>query len=337
MTSVRRLMGTMVARSSILISAVICTHNRADLLKQALESLVAQSLGEDQYEIIVVDNRSTDATPAIVAACQQAAPSCRIQRVYEPQLGLGCARNTGWRQGVGAYVAFMDDDAKADPHWLEYAVRCFGEIFPRPVAVGGPIFPYYDAPKQAWFKDEYEVRSWGDSERFLRRGESFSGSNMIFRRDALEVFGGFDVRVGMKGTMISVGEETSLFQKIAASVGSCEGLPLYYSPRMLVYHVVAARKMHVRYHLHRAFATGRDWYILNGPTEFRACVRFLRDTARAIRDRTMSAVMRFQAFPNYRNWMVECVSLVVIDLGRFLQGVKACFVSVQWMSDTRRR
>lgn len=306
------------------ISAVICTHNKADLLRLALESLVCQSLKADQYEIIVVDNCSTDHTEEVVAASQAVTPSCTIRLIRESQLGLGYARNAGWQHGAGDFVAFMDDDAKADACWLEHALHCFEKVVPSPVAVGGPILPFYPTPKSSWFKDEYERRSWGDAERLLRQGESFSGSNMIIRRDLFEKFGGFDVRIGMKGKHLSVGEERSFFEKIVESSRGLDSLPLYYSPRLIVYHAVGANKMRASYHLRRAFATGRDLYVLNGPKEFRARVRHLRLTAIVIKDYTMAAIRQFREFPDYRNWIVESASYVALEIGRFLQGLKAC-------------
>jgi glycosyltransferase involved in cell wall biosynthesis len=314
------------------ISAVICTHNRAGLLRLALESLVCQTLDPDRYEIIVVDNRSTDNTKEVVAAYQTANVTRRIRLIHESQLGLGYARNAGWQQGCGDYVAFMDDDAKADTGWLELAVRYFEQAIPTPVAVGGPILPYYPTPKSSWFKDEYECRSWGDNERLLRLGESFSGSNMIFRRDLLQRFGGFDVRVGMRGTHLSVGEERALFEKMVESSRGLDSLPLYYSPRLIVYHAVGANKMCASYHLRRAFATGRDLYVLNGPKEFRALMRHLRLTAIAIKDHAVGAVRQYRDFPDYRNWIVESASYVALELGRLLQGLKTCLSILQGKS-----
>ena len=128
-------------------------------------------------------------------------------------------------------IAFLDDDARAEPDWLEQALRLFERVEPSPFAVGGPIEPFYLAPKPDWFKDEYEIRSWGDEPRFLRTGETFSGSNMIFTKTALRVHGGFSDRFGMKGERLSVGEETVLFDEIWR--GSPDA-PLYYSPELVV-------------------------------------------------------------------------------------------------------
>src|SRR5688572_27249140 len=180
----------------IILSVVVCTYNRADLLSRLLESFRTQAFEAQRYEIIVVDNNSTDNTSSVV---REFCPSFSNLRYFlEPQQGLSHARNRGWRKARGQYVAFMDDDARASRDWVETALRCFGWIRPEPLAIGGKILPAYDAPKPTWFHDDLELRSFGDNPRFLSSGESFSGSNMVFRRDVLEHYGGFDARVGVK-------------------------------------------------------------------------------------------------------------------------------------------
>ncbi len=306
--------------SALRISVVVCTYNRTELLRGALESLIHQSLDRERYEIIVVDNNSTNNMQTAVQEFQRREPSCHFTLVYEPELGLGHARNAGWRRAKGTFVGFMDDDAKADPQWLKFALEVFDRVTPSPIAVGGPIFPYYVSQKPSWFKDEYELRSWGASSRPLESGETFSGSNMIVRRDILEALGGFDVRVGMKGNRVSVGEETALFQKIWKVHGP--GL-LHYSPRLVVYHAVAGNKMRVSYHVRRAFVTGQVWYFQNGPRPLRERVRFLRQTVRAIRILCASAFKGFRSCPDYHNWAVERLSPVALEVGRLLAGLGA--------------
>jgi glycosyltransferase involved in cell wall biosynthesis len=192
------------------LSVVVCTYNRADMLSTALESLVQQTLDKRLYEVIVVDNASSDATPEVLRGLRARYGEWNIVLAREDRLGLGYARNAGVREARGAYVAFMDDDAWADKDWLKLALGCFEYVKPTPFVVGGPILPFYDSPRPAWFKDEYEIRTWGQKPRFLRQGESFSGSNIIFNKDIIETYGGFDVQVGMKGYHLSVGVETNL-------------------------------------------------------------------------------------------------------------------------------
>jgi glycosyltransferase involved in cell wall biosynthesis len=93
-----------------LITVIICTRNRAKLLRDAMASVVEQGIPKSDYEIVVVDNASTDETPDVVAEFRG---SAHIRYVHEEKLGLCIARNTGWRAASGRYVAFFDDDAIA--------------------------------------------------------------------------------------------------------------------------------------------------------------------------------------------------------------------------------
>ena len=88
------------------ISAIICTHNREDYLGAAIDSLLEQDFAD--YEVIVVDNASTDSTRAIVEA---RLPHPQLQYVYEANLGLSVARNAGAAVAKGEILAYLDDDA----------------------------------------------------------------------------------------------------------------------------------------------------------------------------------------------------------------------------------
>src|SRR5881296_1050143 len=93
------------------LTVLVCTHNRADLLRGALESLEPT-----RFEVLVVDNASTDATPAVVAECAARA-KIEIRCARETELGLDAARNRGLREAAGEFVAFLDDDARARHDW----------------------------------------------------------------------------------------------------------------------------------------------------------------------------------------------------------------------------
>src|SRR5690242_18074557 len=102
--------------SKPVISVVICTRNRAILLSRALTSIVEQAFPSDAYKIVIVDNGSTDDTPEIRQHFQAAAA---LRYLREERIGLCVARNTGWSNARGRYIAFFDDDAIAGPTWLD--------------------------------------------------------------------------------------------------------------------------------------------------------------------------------------------------------------------------
>jgi glycosyltransferase involved in cell wall biosynthesis len=254
------------------------------------------------YEIIVVDNASTDETPQVVRTFQGEYREHTIVRIYEPQQGLGYARNAGLNHAHGRYVAYLDDDARASTNWLKTALELFEIVKPTPICLGGHILPLYDVPKPKWFKDDYEIRTWGGNPRFLHRGEPFSGSNMVWRKEILEAFEGFDVRVGVKGGYLSIGEETVLFNKVWRSF---DHPVFYYSPQLSVHHWVPPFKMTVSYQLKRAFVAGQVWSQLHCPKAFHRRLRFLARNLFAIAKIGSLAVARRNAYRRWENWLVE--------------------------------
>lgn len=242
-----------VERVAVKLSVVVCTFNRKDLLVEALVSLCCQDLAATDHEVIVVDNASTDQTEAVASRFVNASPNFRY--VKEPQQGLSHARNRGWREARGEYVAFLDDDAKASPDWCSRILRAFAEVSPRPVAVGGVILPWYETSPPKWFSDDFEMRTWGKEAAFLRPPVSrfgFAGSNMAFPRAVLEAYGGFDARFGMSGKKVFFGEESDLFFRIH------ENAPrFWFDPEIKVFHWVPVRNMTVSYRLRRSFQAGR--------------------------------------------------------------------------------
>lgn len=310
------------SQGGLRMSVVICTHNRAALLPQALDSLLCQTLDRRQYEIAVVDNRSTDETGSVVAEYQARHSLCALRLLYEAELGLGHARNKGWRCAKGTYVAFMDDDAKADPHWLEQALEVFERSRPTPVAVGGQILPFYPFPKPAWYKDEYEVRSWGGVPRRLCSGESFSGSNMIVSKAVLQQLDGFDTRVGMRGDYMSVGEETLFFQKVWSLFG--EEAMVMYSPHLIVYHRVGKHKLRTSYHLSRWFVSGQVASRLNAAGTWRERLHQLRAGLAAIRALSREAITQWRQCSDHRAWTIEQLGPIALEVGRLLAGLGLC-------------
>ena len=101
------------------ISVIICTYNRSQILGKTVESVAAQELPPSlNWEILVVDNNSTDETRQVAESLRSRYPE-RIRYLFEPRQGLSNARNTGIRESRGEIVAFMDDDETADGAWLQ--------------------------------------------------------------------------------------------------------------------------------------------------------------------------------------------------------------------------
>lgn len=223
---------------SLLVSVVVCTYNRAQLLENCLQSLDKQSIDRKTYEVIVVDNNSTDDTQSVVKKTIRHHPNIRL--VTERRQGLSFARNRGWKEARGRYVAYIDDDALAEPHWIEQII-CFISNYPMVSVFGGPYSRFSIAPFPDWLPENYYTLNWGNKIKVLNlKNEWISGSNMVFHKSILEKYGGFKTDLGMKSNIILYGEETELLFRLKQ-----HGEIVYYVPKILVNHFVAEHKLHL--------------------------------------------------------------------------------------------
>jgi glycosyltransferase involved in cell wall biosynthesis len=236
------------------ITAIICTHNRADLLEKCIRSVLDQTLERRRYELIVVDNASTDETPAV---CERFSGEPSVRIVREPVPGLSRARNTGWREARGSYVGFIDDDATAVRGWLESALKGFGENDPRPAWVGGPIDLEWETLSPPWIDAELRVSlgeiDLGTEARFLKSGERLGGGNSFYRRRILEETGGFDVRLGRRKDLLLSADETALQHRVQDSGGL-----LFYHPGVRIHHFVPRERTLPSYFYSRYYWGGRS-------------------------------------------------------------------------------
>lgn len=310
-----------MGKGSVVVSVVVCTYDRASILDRALRSLVTQTLDVSLYEVIVVDNGSPAGTQEVVRRLQAENPEVRLVLIEEPRKGLGYARNAGTRRANGAYVAFLDDDALAPPEWLQTIVETIEACRVRPTAVGGPILPLYEAPKPAWFKDEYETRTYGATQRLLHRGETLSGSNMVFEKCALERSGGFRVHLGMRGNYLSVGEETDLQWRMRRDAEHATAF--LYSPAMWVRHSVPASKMTVSYQLSRTMVAGHV-AAMEASTSLFAAARALASVAVEVTRALWDYVLRRKnGYTYFENWAVEALSPVAGKVGWLIGCLRA--------------
>lgn len=242
-----------------IISVIVCTHNRERFLRSCLKSLYQQTLSQEKYEVLVVDNASTDGTKAV---CEEYLSFANFRYIFEAIPGLSQARNTGWQNGQGRYIAFIDDDATAVPDWLEKILVSFQASEPEPDWVGGPVNLVWEKEPPAWLTREYFNAlgwvDWGTEARLLDpQREWLVGCNCILKRDTLEKFGGFDTRLGRKKNLLLSGEEVQLHHRIQAAGGS-----FYYHPEVRVNHHVAAFRVEPGYFYRRYYWGGITDFIM---------------------------------------------------------------------------
>jgi len=169
------------------ISIVICTYNGSRTLRDCLEGV--SRVEYPDFETIVVNDGSTDAVPVIAAEYD-------VRLISTENRGLSAARNTGWQEATGEIVAYLDDDARPDPHWLQYLAWAFRNS--RHVGVGGPNLP---PPGDGWIAESVANAPGGPMHVLTSDtlAEHIPGCNMAFLRSALAAVGGFDPRFRTAG------------------------------------------------------------------------------------------------------------------------------------------
>ena len=175
--------------------------------------------------------------------------------IKEDKQGLSHARNRGWREASGMYIAFIDDDAKADKNWVERVILSFQEIKPSPDVVGGKIIPFFHGQIPPWFPIDIEVLTRGDQKRFLTAAEGqygFYGSNMIFKKEILQENNGFSTEYGMQGNTIGVAEETEFFRRL-----SNVSPMLWYDPDILIEHLISSNSFDFVFTFKRSYKNGK--------------------------------------------------------------------------------
>jgi GT2 family glycosyltransferase len=232
------------------LSVVLSTYNRADRLTSALDALLTQS-GTIDYEILVIDNNSTDTTARVVQAIASGAGG-RVKYVFEPRQGLSHARNRGIAQARAPLVAFSDDDVRVSSDWVAEVVRAFNR-FPDAAYIGGRVLPHWLEPPPAWLTTAHwsplALQDYGDRPFDVSRERAIClvGANLVFRRGVFDRLGGFAPELGRIKDGIGSTEDHDLQLRVWRA-----GMRGTYVPQILATADVTpdrlARSYHRRWH-----------------------------------------------------------------------------------------
>ena len=231
------------------ITVILCTFNRSHLLATALDSVALSVLpGAVDWEVLVVDNNSTDQTHDVVKSFCQKYPG-RFRYLFEPQPGKSRALNAGIREARGNTLAFLDDDVTVEPTWLQnltaplYREECVG--------VAGRILPEKNFSPPRWIsladRDATAPLAIFNPDREAGPlNTSPYGANMAFQKRVFEKYGGFRTDLGpLPGSGNPQKNEDSEFgQRLLAA-----GEMLRYEPSAVVYHAMPPHRVRKEYFL----------------------------------------------------------------------------------------
>lgn len=241
------------------VTVVVPTRNRERLLADALNSLLDQDYPPTLYEIVVVDDASTDGTSRMAEAFSQRTQPPDLRFLRQPRKNQNAARNKGVADGNGQLIAFLDDDELAPPEWLSGLVDA-ARRHPEADCVGGPYRLRFEGRPPRFCAECWPgegTLDLGDSERLVDR---VCGGNMMIRRRVFDLVGPFDE------SLSGYWDETEWMLRLAAVGGH-----VVYSPAPWIVHRRTPDMLRFSRRIRKAFAIGRQE------------VRFLRKVGRPVR------------------------------------------------------
>ena len=184
--------------STPFVTIAICTYNREDLLPYCLATLKSQSISKEAWEIIIVDNNSSDETANIAKSfIEENKGNLNIRYVFEPQQGLSFARNRCVSESAGEFITFIDDDVELDINYVLEIVNFFNRN-KSAIGLGGKtITKYVDGEKPKWIS-KYLYGLVGQTDhgdevkQFTKKMKYPIGCNMTYKKEILLQVGGFN-------------------------------------------------------------------------------------------------------------------------------------------------
>jgi glucosyl-dolichyl phosphate glucuronosyltransferase len=226
---------------TVALSAVVCTRARPEMARRAVASLLDQNFPAGDYEVLVVSD-SAEPLPS------------RARLVHETRPGLSRARNRALLEARAPVVAYLDDDAVADPGWVRALVEAYAEERDAD-AVGGRIEVEWPSAKPGWWSpaldDTFNQLDLAEHRTRLAYPRVPLGTNLALRRETARRLGGFREDLGRSGRKLLAGEESELLLRIEQAGGA-----VFFEPRALVRHFAPPPRVTRSYVRQRAFWHG---------------------------------------------------------------------------------
>ena len=234
------------------LTVAICTYNRSRLLRQTLEGVARQSYPKGEYEVLVIDNNSTDDTAAVVASFAAVDPAPRY--LLEPAQGLDHARNRGVREARGDIIVFADDDILVEADWLAQMSAPFGaDTHVRIGAVGGEVIPVFPDGVPAWIAGWHRPLGYRTDAGPIPAHQSPMGANLAIPKAVFAELGPFNTTLDRQGDKLFSGGDEEMVRRIRAA-----GMEVWFAPKAKILHQMPQGRTTFRYARRHAFDSARS-------------------------------------------------------------------------------
>jgi len=235
------------------LSVVVCTYNRQKFIGACLQCLAGQALPGGNWEVIVIDNNSTDRSAAIIQEFISSHPQLPFRYVFEKEQGLSFARNRGIAESRGEVLVYIDDDVEVTPAYLQ-VIQDFFTTHPGLAGMGGRTLPKFsEGPPPAWLSPYLTgltgtIDRGTDIRKFGGRMKYPVGCNMIYTKQILIRAGGFNNRLKARA------DDKYIYEKVS-KINS----EIWYVPQAFSLHNIDANRL--------TFASFKKLYLKNGQEE----------------------------------------------------------------------
>lgn len=221
------------------ISLVICTYNRCRYLPGSLKSILLQNTPKNLFEVVVIDNASTDETADIVKEFISNNSEWNIRYIYEGNKGLSFARNRGIVESRSPILAYVDDDVILTPNYLKEVLSFFDE-YPEAAGAGGKVVPKYESGVEPVWMNKYLYGfvgnlDHGEEMRLFTSSMKYpAGCNMIYKKEILKKAGGFNEDLKFRS------DDKYIFYKVIEVSNK-----VYYLPDAWLYHYIDSHRLDI--------------------------------------------------------------------------------------------
>jgi glycosyltransferase involved in cell wall biosynthesis len=240
-----------------MISIIICTYNRDKYIFNTLKSIAENDLHCDKYEIVLINNNSTDNTEFECFLFQKKFPEVNFRYFIENNQGISYARNRGVTESVNKIMCFIDDDETVKPNYFK-VISNFFDNHPDAVLCGGRVEPVFESKKPTWLS-HFTLQpitgyyNKGNKIKIIL-GKDYPGTgHASLKRELFDKYGFFNTDLGRKGSCLLGSEDKDLFLRIIEAGEKC-----YYLPEAVVYHHIPQKKLTKDFFNRLTYSIGRS-------------------------------------------------------------------------------